>query len=144
MNPQLSDIPCAILEWHRFFEKLTSAQLTPDFARLDAWRTFIGYRQPPFTHDDLRVVVLHLKQQIKHQKRNPGALKFRNLICQPDYFEEDLQEARAALRPRAPKTRQIVSNGTSRIVPNPNTSDTSAPVSAVLPRLIAEIRRAVQ
>jgi hypothetical protein len=75
-------------------------QLTGLVIPLDMQRESIWYEWQRRGHDAqaLREVVAHLRRGIRDQKRNPGALKFRNLIGMPDYFEEDLAEARAARR----------------------------------------------
>ncbi len=75
-------------------------QLTGLIVQLDMQRESMWYEWQRRGHDEqaLREVVAHLRRGIREQKRNPGALKFRNLIGSPDYFEEDLAEARAARR----------------------------------------------
>jgi hypothetical protein len=61
-----------------------------------------------FTLEDVRCVVGYLQKEIRHERRNIGALKLSNLL-QPDRFEEDLNISRARLRssppPSAPKPR---------------------------------------
>lgn len=132
MNPPSSDVPQNIRDFHLLYQQLTQSELTLDFCRIDMWRTFIGYRKPPFTHDDLRLVVKRLNHQIKFQKRNPGSLKFRNIIGNPDYFEEDLSEARAALRPRPPVEKEITYGTTRRIVANPGTGEATRSIADVI------------
>ena len=43
----------------------------------------------------------YLQQEIRHDRRNVGALKLSNLL-QPDRFEEDLHISRVRLRPEPP------------------------------------------
>ena len=131
MNPLRTEVPPAILAMHIEFEKLSGAPLTLDFTRMDAWRVFLGFRSPPFTTADLRLVYRSIQTQIKVGRRNIGALKFRNLI-QPDYFEEDLNAIKAMMRPRPPATRQIRVNGIARIVPSEGTEDRSVAVGSVI------------
>jgi hypothetical protein len=57
--------------------------------------------------EELRLVVRYLRRGIADGRRNPGALKFSNLIGQPDRFEEDLAEARRVLGARKPKPQYI-------------------------------------
>ena len=65
--------------------------LNPERER--TWFEWLRFRQPPFTAEDLGLVIAKIKRGIHDGSRNAGALKFRNLIGQPDYFEEDLAEA---------------------------------------------------
>lgn len=108
--------------------------LNPDRER--TWFEWLRFRQPPFTADDLRLVIEKLKRGIKDGSRNAGALKFRNLIGQPDYFEEDLAEARAQSRPKPPAMKTVVSRdaqGTAeRRVPSDGTEDTTRSAGEVL------------
>ena len=125
MNVPHTDVPENIRAFHTVFEQLSGMQLTLDFCRMDAWRQFIGYRRhQPYTHDDLRLVWRFLKKQIINGKRNAGALKFRNLIQNPDYFEEDLAEAMGDAemnrKPAQPKTKVINYANTERIVVSDN------------------------
>lgn len=117
------DVPENIRLFHELFEKLSGSKFTLDFCRMDAWRIFINYRRDePFTHDDLRLVWRFLRKQIINGKRNAGALKFRNLIMNPDYFEEDLAEAMGdyerSSKPLPPKTKTVSYGETNRIVPD--------------------------
>ena len=132
-------VPPAIREMHNAYERLTGAQLTLNWPRLDQWRVFLSYRNPPFSTDDLRIVVAHIRKGVSEQRRNMGALKFHNLIGQPDYFEEDLNEARALSRPKPSATKTVAYNATQRIVPNPGTGDATVSMDKV----IAAMRAAV-
>lgn len=94
-------------------------QLVPESAvslRMDrecAWARWLGYRpEQPFSGKDLEAVVRHLRLAIKMGHRYPGALRFSNLIGQPDYFEEDLALARAAqARLLSPKQQVLQQSG---------------------------------
>lgn len=117
------DVPQEIKDFHAVFEQLSGTKFTLDFCRMDAWRQFISYRRDePYTHDDLRIVWRFLRKQIIAGKRNAGALKFRNMIQNPDYFEEDLAEARGDLERSSkfaiPATKVINYGNTTRIVEN--------------------------
>ena len=125
-------VPPAIREMHNAYERLTGAQLTLNWPRLDQWRVFLSYRNPPFSTDDLRIVVAHIRKGVSEQRRNMGALKFHNLIGQPDYFEEDLNEARALSRPKPSATKTVAYNATQRIVPNDNMGNTAVPMADVI------------
>jgi hypothetical protein len=84
---------------HRAYVQLTGLDIRLDMARESDW--FL-YLKKGFDQDDLRLVIAHLKKGIQSGARNPGALKFRNLIVQLDYFEEDLAQARAEARIKKP------------------------------------------
>lgn len=102
MNDTLSTID----GFHRLYVQLTGFQIRLDAAREHEWFYWV---KRGFTADDLRVLVAHLKREIKEGRRMPGCLKFRNLIVNLDYFEEDLAEARAlARRPRVDAGRAEV------------------------------------
>ena len=80
---------------HRLYCALTRQPLSLRFDRQRLWFEWLhaGYDAP-----DLRAVILYLQREIRHQRRQIGALKLSNLL-QPDRFEEDLCISRACLRP---------------------------------------------
>ena len=80
---------------HAIYGQLTGLVIPLDMQRQSMWYEWQrrGHGEP-----ELREVIAHLRRGIRDQKRNQGALKFRNLIGMPDYFEEDLAEARATRR----------------------------------------------
>ncbi len=80
---------------HALYVQLTGLAIPLDMQRETIW---FEWQRRGHGEQELRDVVAHLRRGIREQRRNPGALKFRNLIGQPDYFEEDLAEARAAQR----------------------------------------------
>jgi hypothetical protein len=80
---------------HKMYGQLTGLLIPLDMQRETMW---FEWQRRGHGEAELREVVAHLRRGIREQKRNPGALKFRNLIGMPDYFEEDLAEARAAHR----------------------------------------------
>lgn len=86
-----------IPELHAAYFRLTGLDLRLDMARERSW---FEWQKRGFTENDLRLVVGLIKSGIKAGNRHPGALKFRNLIECPDYFEEDLALARAKHRVR--------------------------------------------
>ncbi|HOC56631.1 MAG TPA: hypothetical protein PKI20_13495 [Verrucomicrobiota bacterium] len=63
-------------------------------------RVWFEWLRRGFTLEDLKLVIRYLRAGIRDGQRNRGALRFSNLIAQPDRFEEDLAEARAQARPR--------------------------------------------
>lgn len=69
-----------------------------------------------FTVEDLKTVIDYLRSGISKGTRNPGCLKFRNLIGDPLAFGDELAEAKAVLRNAIkPKTgRESVLEATGR------------------------------
>ncbi|MEY4393909.1 MAG: hypothetical protein RL595_1158 [Planctomycetota bacterium] len=146
MNVPFTDVPQNIREFHQVFEQLSGSRFTLDFCRMDAWRQFINYRRDePYTHDDLRLVWRFLKRQVLNGKRNAGALKFRNLIQNPDYFEEDLAEARGEAerlsKPAMPQRKVVVYNNTSRVVENTGEEPEVKDMAAFFANLRAQLNR---
>jgi hypothetical protein len=90
-------------------------QMLHDWYRMNAldvrpapeWeRRWVNYLTQGYTMDDLAVLVKYLKREIKHERRNAGALLLRNLLeWGPDNrflrLDEDLALAKAAY-PAAP------------------------------------------
>jgi hypothetical protein len=87
-----------IIALHAIYIQLTGLTLPLDMHRESVW---YEWQRRGHGERELRDVVAHIRQGIASQRRNPGALKFSNLIGQPDYFEEDLAEARAMARARS-------------------------------------------
>jgi hypothetical protein len=93
---------------HGEFCKLTGQTLQLDYLRESMWMLWIQAGKTaecPAGHtiEDLRDMINELKRAIRAQERNPGALKFRNLIGNPDWFAEDIQELRARRKARRPE-----------------------------------------
>ena len=108
---------------HAAYQALTGHSIFLNMTREMEWFAWLRFRRPPFTEEDLRLVVAHLKRGIQSQKRNPGALKFSNLIGSPDFFEEDLSEARARSRPLPPAMKTVRTGNTQRIIPATGAED---------------------
>lgn len=89
---------------HLAYVRLTGRDLTLDYMRAQAWHVWQRYRShEPFTMADLTLVVRYLQAQIKKGERRSGCLKFQNLIQSPDFFEEELADARQWARKPAPE-----------------------------------------
>ena len=143
MDPD--NVPPNILAFHAEYEKLAGVKLTLNFTRLDMWRQFLAFRKPPFTIRDLIRVVLHLRQEIRNGTRNPGALKFRNLIGSPDYFEEDLTGIIARGRRSEPLPRRSVTvNGSTRIMPPDPAGKEAVAIAVPLDLLFKQMREAAK
>jgi hypothetical protein len=85
---------------HQTYCRLTGQHLSLGFDRERLWFEFL---RAGFTLADLCRVVRYLQKEIRHTRRNVGALKLSNLL-QLDRFEEDLNISRVRLSPEPPKT----------------------------------------
>jgi hypothetical protein len=85
--------------------RLTGQNLSWRFDRERLWFEFL---HAGFTLPDLIQVVRYLQREIRHTRRNVGALKLSNLL-QLDRFEEDLNISRVRLRPEAPPPPALLS-----------------------------------
>lgn len=134
MNPG-TDTPADIAALHALYQRLTGNELVLNWFRMDCWRQWISYRKhQPFTQEDLKTVVAYFRRTRKGGLLD-GSLKFHLLIQQPDRFEEDLALCRQALRPRPLATKELVSCGIARVVPNQNMEDTSVQVGDLIRKM---------
>ena len=85
-------------ELHQTYCRLTGQTLVWRFDRERLWWEFL---QAGFTLADLVQVIGYLQKEIRHTRRNVGALKLSNLL-QLDRFEEDLNISRVRLVPEPP------------------------------------------
>ena len=94
--------PAALLaqleQLHQTYCRLTGQNLSWRFDRERLWFEFL---HAGFTRADLVQVIGYLQKEIRHTRRNVGALKLSNLL-QLDRFEEDLNISRVRLRPEPP------------------------------------------
>jgi len=76
--------------------------------RFDRERLWFEFHRAGFTLADLIQVVRYLQREIRHTRRNVGALQLSNLL-QPDRFEEDLNISRVLLtvQPPCPKASAL-------------------------------------
>ena len=88
----------AIQQAHQLYSQLTGQDLSLRFDRERLWYEFL---RAGFTVQDLRLVIGYLQKEIRHDRRNVGALKLSNLL-QLDRFEEDLNISRVRLHPASP------------------------------------------
>ena len=96
-DPQLST-PAQLEQLHQTYGRLTGQNLSLRFDRERLWFEFL---RAGFTLEDLVHVVRYLQKEIRHARRNIGALKLSNLL-QLDRFEEDLNISRVRLSPEPP------------------------------------------
>jgi hypothetical protein len=95
MNRPPSSVPAQLEQLHQTYCCLTGQNLSLRFDRERLWFEFL---RTGFTLADLCQVVRYLQKEIRHTRRNVGALKLSNLL-QLDRFEEDLNISRVRLSP---------------------------------------------
>jgi hypothetical protein len=78
---------------HQTYCRLTGQNLSWRFDRERLWWEFL---HAGFTLADLTQVIRYLQKDIRHTRRNVGALKLSNLL-QLERFEEDLNISRVRL-----------------------------------------------
>jgi hypothetical protein len=90
-----------IQQAHRLYCQWTGQTLQLRFDRERLWYEFF---RAGFSLQDLAQVVRYLQKEIRHTRRNVGALKLSNLL-QLDRFEEDLNISHVRLAPRSPPAK---------------------------------------
>ena len=103
MNGLPSSVPAQIQQLHQTYCRLTGQNLSLRFDRERLWFEFL---RAGFTLADLVQVVGYLQKEIRHTRRNVGALKLSNLL-QLDRFEEDLNISRVRLNAQAPTPKTL-------------------------------------
>ena len=99
MNAPMPSMPAQLEQLHQTYCRLTGQHLSMGFDRERLWFEFL---RAGFTLADLCRVIRYLQKEIRHTRRNVGALKLSNLL-QLDRFEEDLNISRVRLSPEPPK-----------------------------------------
>jgi len=92
-SPETLNWPQKVAWIHQLYCEYTGQKLSLRFDRERLWYDFL---RAGFTAHDLRRVIAYLQKEIRHQRRNIGALKLSNLL-QLDRFEEDLHISRVRL-----------------------------------------------
>jgi hypothetical protein len=92
-------VPAHLEQLNQTYCRLTGQNLSLRFDRERLWFEFF---RAGFTEVDLIQVVQYLQKEIRHTRRNIGALKLSNLL-QLDRFEEDLNISRVRLTPQPPR-----------------------------------------
>src|SRR6185436_4627119 len=87
---------------HEKYEALTGYNVALHDGRMRDWYDWIKYNNPPWTAEDLELVVHHVKARHREMNNQGPAprLKFASLIRDCEWFEEALGEARARWRNR--------------------------------------------
>jgi hypothetical protein len=111
MNATLASVPAPLEQLHQTYCRLTGQNLS---LRFDRERLWFEFHRAGFTSADLIQVVRYLQKEIRHTRRNVGALKLSNLL-QLDRFEEDLNISRVRLTapPPPPKTQAVAAPAAS-------------------------------
>lgn len=113
--------PQLVQDLHAAYVARTGLEIAYNIGRENVWREWCSYSNWTWTVEDLARVIGWLKVKISRDERNAGALRFANLIGQPDRFEEDLQFARKEFkRPLGgyrPKPRRQEAAPTAEDVP---------------------------
>lgn len=91
-------MPAQIEQLHQTYCRLTGQNLSLRFDRERLWFEFL---RAGFTLADLIQVVRYLQREVRHTRRNVGALKLSNLL-QLDRFEEDLNISHVRLTAPTP------------------------------------------
>lgn len=82
-----------VKDLHATYVARSGFAIVLNMQRENDWRAWCQFSDWLWTAEDLARVIGYLQEQIRETKRNTGALRFSNLIGQPDKFEEDLQLA---------------------------------------------------
>src|ERR1700690_4577748 len=98
MNNPTTMLLAHLAQLHQTYGRLTGQNLS---LRFDRERLWFEFHRAGFTLADLVQVVRYLQKEIRHTRRNVGALKLSNLL-QLDRFEEDLNIRRVRLVPEPP------------------------------------------
>ena len=99
MNGSPLSVLDQVQQLHQTYCRLTAQNLSLRFDRERLWFEFL---RAGFTLADLLQVVRYLQKEIRHTRRNVGALKLSNLL-QLDHFEEDLNISRVCLTAQPPR-----------------------------------------
>ncbi len=102
-SPSVTVNPDLIEQAHHLYGQLTGQSLALRFDRERLWYEFF---RAGFTLEDLSQVVRYLQKEIRHTRRNVGALKLSNLL-QLDRFEEDLHISGVRLTSAPPPSPKL-------------------------------------
>lgn len=91
----MKNVTPELLALHKVYVAITNRDMPMTMRMAFAWEDWVGHG---FCESDLRLVVSHIKDLIKDNRRRPESFRFHNLIEDTDRFLEDLAEARALAR----------------------------------------------
>lgn len=114
--PAPANLPQLVKDLHAAYEGRTGYVVVLNMMRERMWLDWLVWSNYTWTVEDLARVIGYLRKKIAKGDRNDGALKFGNLVGQPDKFEEDLnlaqEEARKSpYRPRAARAPVALAAG---------------------------------
>lgn len=87
------NLPQLVKALHAAYEARTGYKIALNMMRERQWVEWLKWSDYAWTETELARVIGYLRRKIAKGDRNEGALKFGNLIGQPDHFEEDLNLA---------------------------------------------------
>ena len=128
-----------IPELHALYCRITGFDIRLDPNRESQW---FYWSKAGFNERDLVDMVAFLRKAIANNERKPASLYFRNLIGQPDYFEEDLAGLRARQRARPVDPARVEALRATGRDPAPPTPP-ARPAKELLQQQIAALRAAV-
>lgn len=101
-----------IQQLHQLYQQLTGLSVPLTMGRIFTWE---AWGSSGYTSEDLRVVVSFLRGKIKGGRKTIACLRFSTFIGNPDFFGEDLAEARAVGRHTPmPEAKEEVLRATGR------------------------------
>jgi hypothetical protein len=103
--PMPPNLPQLVKALHAAYEARTGYKIALNIVRERSWYEWLKWSDFAWTETELARVIGYLRRKIGKGERNEGALKFSNLIEQPDRFEEDLnlaveEAAKSPFKPR--------------------------------------------
>lgn len=140
----MNELTNTIQEIHKLFCVSTGVELRIGIGEYNRERAWAEFLKQGFNSNDLVTVVNYLKKKIKEGDRNPGALRFSNLIERLELFEETLGMAKAEQR-NAPKPFVARERVLEQARPTAGSTHHLQPVTAKpIGAWIEELRRAAQ
>lgn len=124
---------------HAAYQARTGYQVSYNLHRENVWGEWLKWSGYQWTEKELARVIGYLRAQIRNGSRNEGALKFSNLIGDPEKFEEDLllaQEASKSIGSATPRRHSPAQPAT----PEP-TPEEAEKLRAEMKARIADLRR---
>lgn len=116
--------PQLVRQLHDTYIARTGLEIVLNMARERLWADWLTWSSDTWTPDDLTLTIRYLKTEIAKGNRNEGALKYSNLIGNPERFEEDLALARKEHR-HDPYQRRRTPSAPVKPTPTPDpTPDT--------------------
>lgn len=117
--------PQLVRQLHDTYIARTGLEIVLNMARERLWADWLTWSSDTWTPDDLTLTIRYLKTEIAKSNRNEGALKFSNLIGNPERFEEDLALARKEHRHDPYQRRRSHTTTAPKPTPTPDpTPDT--------------------